>query len=455
MRNYDKVTVAQHFISGEGAGPFLRVSHGEGVYLWGQDGIRYLDGSSGAVVTSIGHANPRVLDAMAAQASRVTFAYARIWENDVNEQLAQRLAENAGGGLDASFFVSGGSEATEACIKFARQVALARGQGDRWKVISRMPSYHGNTLGALAITGDPVLHSIFGSMLKDMPKITAPLSYRLPSGVSEYEHAMACAAELEQRIIEEGPETVLAFILEPIGGTATGAAYAPDAYYSKVREICNRYDILLIFDEVMSGIGRSGRFLAAHYWPDCVPDIVGLSKGLAAGYSPLGGMLTRKDLVNEVRASGGFAHGHTYVANPISCSAAVAVIDELVENDLIPKSEKMGALLKERLGQLKGEVQILGDVRGRGMMMAIEIVANQETKEMLPDNVGAVSRIQKYCAEEGLLLLSRKTAGGAYGEWLMVCPPLIITLEQVDELMHSLRTALLRLQDELVVEGII
>jgi len=455
MTKFNKNLVTQHFISPSNSTPFLKVTKGEGVYLWDNNGNKYLDGSSGAVVTSIGHGNPRVLEAMRVQSEKVTFAYARVWENDSNEQLSQRLTENAGCGLDASFFVSGGSEATETTIKFARQVAFARGKKSRWKIISRSPSYHGNTLGALAITGDLTLHSIFGPMLKDMPKISTPLSYRLPLGMSAESHAMICAAELETKILEEGADSILAFIIEPIGGTATGAAYAPDAYYKKVREICSHYGVLLIFDEVMSGVGRCGRFLAAHYWPDCQPDIVALAKGLSAGYAPMGAMMTRSDLVEEVRSSGGFAHGHTYVANPISCAAAVAVIDEIEENNLVRKSAELGELLRTKLTELQQGIKILGDVRGRGLMQAIEIVACNETKEMLSVEVNAISRLQRYCKENGLLFDFRRASGGVYGEWLMICPPLIITPDQIDDMVRTLEKALRRLQDELKSEGII
>lgn len=452
-QNEADMRLMQHFISPLDAEPFPMVSHGDGIYLWDQDGRRYLDGSSGAVVSNIGHNNPRVKAVMREQADRITFAYARVWESPANRGLAERVVKLAGSGYDSCFFVSGGTEAIEASLKLARQVAVARDQQTRWKVISRMPSYHGSTLAVLGVTGDDDFGGAFRPMYVDMPKIPAPLGYRTPEGVDARENARRCAAALEERILAEGPDSVLAFVMEPVGGTSTGALVSPDSYYESVRAICDRHGVQLIFDEVMSGAGRTGRFLAAHYWPKCRPDIVVLAKGLSGGYAPLGAVVTSSDVVDDVRRAGGFMHGHTYAANPQSCAIACAVLDELVEHNLVENAATMGNHLQARLLELQNRFSVIGDVRGRGLLCAIEIVADRPTKRMFPVEADAIGRIRNLCREAGLVLLSRRTSGGRYGEWLMVCPPLIVNQAQVDELCDSLSIALQRFESEVAVSS--
>jgi adenosylmethionine-8-amino-7-oxononanoate aminotransferase len=439
----------QNFIYPNGAARLPLVSHAQGIRIWGADGRDYIDGSSGAVSCTLGHGNQKVIAAMENQLRRVAFAYARAWESEADNRLTQRLAQLAGNGLDAAFYVSGGSEATEATIKFARQVAIARAQPQRWKIISRSPSYHGSTLGALSITGDDAFRAPFVPLMAQHPRIPAPLSYRYPNGYDAASYADFCAEELERTIVREGPETVLAFILEPIGGTATGALTAPDAYHKRVHEICKQYGLLLIHDEIMTCAGRAGLFLASHYWPDALPDLVILAKGLSSGYAPLGAMLARSDLLEEVKKSGVFAHGHTYATNPVSCAAGLAVLDELIEHDLIAKSRAVSSYLRQRLEKLKESCPIVGDVRGRGMLLAVEIVSDQATKGTFAAHLVAADRLRALCIEEGLVLLTRRTNNGAFGEWLMICPPLTISRPEVDELLARFERGLHRFIDEL------
>ena len=441
------------FITPTGAPSFPKARRGEGIYIWSVDGRQYLDGSSGAVTCTLGHGNQRVLRAMAEQATEISFAYARVWESDAHVRLTERLATLAGGRFDAAMFVSGGSEAVEASLKFARQLACARGQPQRWKIISRMPSYHGSTLGALSVTGDEEFAQMFAPLMAKHPKVSAPLSYRAPHGLDADTYARQCIEELERTIEAEDPDTVLAFIIEPVGGTATGALVAPDDYYKRIREVCTRHGVLLIFDEVMSCAGRAGRFLAAHYWSTCRPDIIALAKGLSSGYAPLGALLTSSDLVAEIRRVGGFAHGHTYAANPVSCAVGCAVLDELVERNLVAQSSEIGAYLASELNALKRFAPIVGDVRGRGLHLAVEIVRDPRTREPFPVQMGAVDQIRERCFQRGLMLLSRRTSGGRFGEWLMVCPPLITTRGQVDELVRLLGLALKDFQDAMVRGG--
>jgi adenosylmethionine-8-amino-7-oxononanoate aminotransferase len=264
----------QHFWMKAGSLQLPRIDRARGLRVWDCDGKEYIDCTSGPVAINLGHGNARVLRAMRAQAERACFAYPSYFESEANTRLSDLIAGQAGEGLDRAFFVSSGSEAVEKCIELARMHALACGQGSRFKVISRAPSYHGSTLGALALTGDPVSTGRMRPMMREMPKVPAPLTYRPPEGMDGASYAQQCAERLRETIEAEGPETVLAFIMEPIGGLSAGATYAPDPYYSRVREICTAYDVRLIYDEVISGAGRSGRFLAAHWWPAARPDLV-------------------------------------------------------------------------------------------------------------------------------------------------------------------------------------
>jgi adenosylmethionine-8-amino-7-oxononanoate aminotransferase len=431
------------------------VARAEGIFMWDTDGRRYIDASSGPVVSNIGHGNPRVLAAMIEQAQKVAFASRTVFENEPNAKLADLITGLAGPGLERAYFVSGGSEATETAIKMARQYAVVKGEARRWKVIGRDPGYHGATLGAASVTGDPQAEKTFAPLMPVMPKVPAPFTYRLPPNHDADSYARACAGALEDTIRREGAETVLAFIMEPVGGLATGALVAPDHYYRAVREICDRHGVLLIYDEVMSGAGRTGSFLAAEHWPDGRPDLVTLAKGIAAGYTPMGAVLAPAEMVETIAESGGFLHGHTYASNPLSCAIGHAVVSEMLALDLMANAERMGAMLRARLEALKATCSILGDVRGKGLLLAIEIVANRETKVILPAKLKAVYRIIELGIERGLLLYSRRTADGKYGEWLMITPPLIVTAAQVDEIAGLIAETLQAYEGELRRAGAI
>jgi adenosylmethionine-8-amino-7-oxononanoate aminotransferase len=420
----------------------------EGIYLWDRDGKRYLDGCSGAMVSNLGHGNRRVLAAMQEQMDRAAFGYRLHFENEPAERLAKLIAGLSPPGHEKVFFVSGGSEAVESCIKLARQDALARGEGSRWQVISRNPSYHGSTLGALALTGYRPLTDPFTPMLRRMPLIPAPRTYLDRDGLPAQESGLRYAELLRDKIIELGPESVLAFIMEPVGGASTGALVAPDSYYGRVREICDEFGVLLIYDEVMSGAGRTGRFLAAEHW-GIKPDIIALAKGLAAGYAPLGAMLADDPIIERVLDAGGFQHGYTYAGNPLACAAGLAVTRELLEQDLMGRAERLGRLLRAELVALMDEFAFIGDVRGKGLLLAFELVADRATMQPLPAGLNAHLRLVELAYERGLIIYSRRTREGLEGEHFMVCPPLIITEEQIAELMKLLRDSLNALAGEL------
>jgi len=442
------------FVAPPGALQLPTIARAEGIYMWDTEGRRYIDVSAGPVVSNLGHGNPRVLEAMIEQARNACFAWPTTFQNDANRLLADRLASLAGPGLDRVFMVSGGSEAVESCLKFARQYALAMGQGSRYKVIGRHPSYHGATLGALAVTGDVDAEVMFGPMMHTMPKVPAPLSYRYPEGYDADSYAAHCAEAVEVEIQRQGPETVLAVILEPIGGLATGALVAPDHYYRRVREICDAHGVLLIHDEVMSGAGRSGKFLAGHHWPDARPDLVALAKGIGAGYTPLGIMLAPDRMVRAVVEAGGFAHGHTYNANPLTCAVGRAVLEETIARDLVANAARQGERLRNGLQALAAEQSLIGDVRGRGLLLAVELVADPATKTMLPRELQAPARLCQLAREFGLVLYARRTNRGAFGDWLMLTPPLTITGEEVDEIVQRLGCTLAAYRRELEAQRV-
>ena len=420
----------------------------EGIYIWDETGRRVIDGASGAMVVNIGHSNPHVREAMHAQLDRATFLYRLQFENEPAERFATALAERLPAELEKVFFVSGGSEAVESALKLARQWAVATGQPERWKIISRFPGYHGSTLGALAVTGYDLLTQHYLPLMREMPKIAAPTAYLDRDALTMEERGLRYAQLLEEQILAEGPESVLAFIMEPIGGATTGALVAPDSYYARIREICDRYGILLIHDEVMSGAGRTGAYLGGDHW-GCRPDIVALSKGLGAGYAPLGAMVAPERIVEPVLAAGGFAHGHTYAGNPLASAAGLAVLEEIDRLDLLGNATAMGDRLIAGLRELAERHPVIGDVRGKGLLLAVEFVADRETMEPLAPELNAHERMVELAFGRGLILYSRRTRGGRSGDHVLVCPPMIVTPEQVDRILEILDDTLRALEREL------
>ncbi len=431
------------------------ISHAEGVYLYDTEGRRYMDITSGAVVSNLGHSNPRVVRTMQEQAAKVTFAYPRFFESRHNVALADRICALAGVGFDRAFFVSGGSEANESALKMARQYAVASGQATRWKVISREPSYHGATLGALGVTGDAFTEALYAPMARISPKVPAPLTYRVPAGLSVEDYVAQCAEALDTRIRAEGPESVLAFIMEPVGGLSSGATVAPAAYYRRVREICDRHGVLLIHDEIMSGAGRSGRFLASHHWEGAHADIVTLAKGLAAGYTPFGAVITSAKMVDTIARHGGFVHGHTYFSNPFSCAVANAVLDEVMEQDLMGKATRGGQKLAEGLQALVHSSPIVGDARGIGLLQAIELVCDKVTKKAFPAELNLPAKLTVHGLRHGIALYNRRANMGAFGDMQLISPPLISTDAEIDEMLRLLGLAVRDLEQELRQMGLL
>ena len=419
--------------------PFL--DRGEGIYLFDEFGKRYIDGSSGAMVSNIGHSNPRVLAKIKAQMDKATFGYRLHFRTHPSEDLAAKTVSLMPQGLDRVFFVSGGSEAVESAVKLARQFALSQGETARYKVISRFPSYHGCTLGALDLTGYDPLRAPFAPMMRGMLKVAAPATYLDRDNLTEDQRGLKYAELLRDKIIAAGPEAVLAFVMEPVGGASTGALVAPDSYYGRIREICDEFGVLLIYDEVMTGAGRTGKFLAAEHW-GITPDIVALSKGFGAGYAPLGAIVAGACLVEPVLNAGGFQHGFTYAGNPMACAAGLAVLEELQEQNIIENAARMGEVLMAELRSLMNRYAFIGDVRGKGLLTAFEFVADRDTMEPLPTGLNAYDRLVELAYARGLIIYSRRTRGGTSGDHFLLAPPLIITEEQIGEMMSILRDAL-------------
>jgi adenosylmethionine-8-amino-7-oxononanoate aminotransferase len=414
-----------------------RVARADGIYLWDTDGKRYIDASSGPMVSNIGHSNPRVIAAMKRQMDAATFAYRLHFENDAAEDLASLTASLMPPGLDRIFFVSGGSEAIESCLKLARQYAWVSGERERWKVIALYPSYHGSTLGAVAVTGMHQFTEPFRDMIRVMPKIPAATCYLDRDALSHAERGLKYARLLREEIERQGPESVLAFIMEPVGGASTGALVPPDSWFPEIQAICREYGVLLITDEVMTGAGRTGRFLASEHW-DLRPDIIAMAKGFAAGYAPLGAMAADRKIVDAVLAHGGFAHGYTYAGNPLACAAGLAVLTEVLEQDLIGNAVGKGLKLKGMLEQLMPRYPFIGDVRGKGLLLAFELVADRESMAPLPPSLEAHSRLVEEAYRRGLIIYSRRTRGGTLGDHFMVCPPLTVTDAELDEILAIL-----------------
>lgn len=411
---------------------------GEGVYIYDTEGKRYIDGSGGAVVVSIGHGVREIQDAMMEQAELISFTHGSQFTTKAAQTLAERLVAIAPPGLDRVYYLSGGSEAVETAIKMARQYQVDRGVPSKFKVISRWTSYHGNTLGALALSGHTGRRRYHQPLLQHTPHIVPAYCYRCPFGREPEKCSLECADDLERAILYEGPDSVSAFIAEPVVGATAGALVPKDGYFQRIREICDRYDVLLIVDEVMTGIGRTGRNFAVDHW-GVVPDMIVCAKGLASGYTPIYCVITREKVREAImNGNGAFVHGHTYSQNPLSCSVACAVLDYIEKHDLVRRSAVMGDYLVKKLQDLRRHA-IVGDVRGLGLFAGVELVRKKETKEPFDPKQRINVLIGNRAFEKGLISYpGNGGADGVRGDHVLLAPPFIITEEQIDEIVTIL-----------------
>jgi adenosylmethionine-8-amino-7-oxononanoate aminotransferase len=435
--------------------PLPVIERGEGIYLFDEDGQRYIDVSSGPVVSNIGHGNAAVADAMAAQARKLDYAFARVARNRPNIALSERLAHLAGPGFERVSLTSGGSEAMENALKLLRQYALATGHPNKKKIIALQPSYHGATIAMLAVNDDLMLEPFLDGFATCSEKVPAPLGYRLPAPFDAESYARHCADCLDAKISELGAENVLAFVIEPVGGLSTGCIVPPDSYIHRVREICTHHGVHLVFDEVLCGMGRTGKFLAAHHWPGALPDVVALAKGLGSGYSPLGAVLASAAMVDELAALTGFEFQYSYNANPISSAVGLAVLDVYAAQNLVAKAATTGSAIRAGLEKIREESPIVGDIRGAGMLLAVELVSDKESKSPLPAEIKPADRVRIHGLNNGLIIYSRPTSGGRYGQWFIVSPPLNISESEVAEMLGALRRTLADLANELHDIGMI
>ncbi|WP_298432350.1 aspartate aminotransferase family protein [uncultured Jannaschia sp.] len=421
-----------------------RAVAGDGCYLIDADGKRYFDGSGGAAVSCLGHSNARVTQAIKDQADALAFAHTGFFTTDPAEELADMLIAQAPGDLDRVYFVSGGSEAVEAAIKLARQFHIENGAPERRHLIARRQSYHGNTLGALAVGGNAWRRQQFAPLLIDVSHIAPCYEYaeRAEDETSEA-YAARAAQELEDEILRLGPDTVMAFLAESVVGATLGAVPPVADYFTRIREICDRYGVLLILDEVMCGMGRTGHLFACEA-DGIAPDILCIAKGLGAGYQPIGAMLCTDAIYDRIAAGTGFfQHGHTYLGHPIATAAGRAVLQELAEEDLIPRVREIGDRFEAALRDRFAQKPHVGDIRGRGLFWGIEFVADRGARTPFDPTRGLAGKLKKAAFAEGLICYPMPgTRDGRHGDHVLLAPPFIMTDDQIGEVVDKLDRAM-------------
>ncbi|MEM6487537.1 MAG: aspartate aminotransferase family protein [Pseudomonadota bacterium] len=439
------------------------VARGEGAYLFDTGGKRYLDACGGAAVSCLGHSAGAVTEAAKAQLDRIAYAHTAFFTSEPAETLADFLVARAPEGIERAYFCSGGSEATEAAMKLARQYWIEKGEGQRRHVIARWQSYHGNTLGALAASGNRWRRGQYEPMLTGAMHHIDPCHYWRwgQPGESAEAYAHRTADTLESKILELGPETVAAFIAEPVVGGTMGAVPASPGYWTRIREICDRYGVLLILDEVMCGMGRTGTLFACervsgaggtNVWtgaePDggerVRPDILCIAKGLGAGIQPIGAMLCSGEIYRTIEGGTGFfQHGHTYIGHPTACAAGLAVMRQIEERDLLADVRARGDALQAALEAAFGQHPHVGDIRGRGLFRGVEIVADRETKTPFNPAMGVAAKLKKAAFARGLMVYPMAgTLDGRHGDHVLMAPPFILEEAQIPEIVEPLAAAL-------------
>jgi len=416
---------------------------GEGAYIHGADGRRWLDASGGAAVSCLGHSDEATRDAIHRQVDALAYAHSGFFTSAAAERLADRLIAHAPGDLGYVYFTSGGSEAVEAALKMARQYFVEKGEPDRSRFIARRQSYHGNTLGALATGGNAWRKAQFGPIMVEGTHISPCYEYRgREPGESVEAYGLRVAEELEAAILEAGPETVIAFIAEPVVGATMGAVPAVEGYFRRIRDICDRYGVLLILDEVMCGMGRTGTLFACEQ-EGIAPDIVTIAKGLGAGYQPIGATLCTNAIYDAIAGgSGFFQHGHTYMAHPTACAAADAVLTRLTEGGLVARVTEMGDKLRAALRAEFGQHPHVGDIRGRGLFIGLELVEAPAPKAPFDPARAIPKQVKAAAFDAGLMCYPMGgTIDGRSGDHVLLAPPFILTDAQVGEIVEGLKNA--------------
>lgn len=427
---------------------------GDGIYIFDQQGKRYLDGCGGAAVSCLGHSNKEVQQAIAEQVNTLAYAHSSFFTTEPMENLADWLAERAPGDLNRTYFVSGGSEAVESAIKLARQYYLEQGKTEKRYVVARWQSYHGNTLGALSAGGNRWRRVQFEPLLVEMEHIDPCYAYRFQQeGESEEAFGLRMANQLEEKVKALGAENVMAFIAEPVVGATMGCVAAVQGYLKRIREICDQYDILLILDEVMCGMGRTGTLFACEQ-DGVAPDIVTLAKGLGGGFQPIGAMMTTDKIHDTIKnGSGFFQHGHTYLGHATACAAALKVHQIIERDNLLANVKEQGNYLNSQLKQRFDEHPNVGNIRGRGLFQGLELVRCKETKEPFDTGLKLNAKIKSEAMRQGLMCYPMGgTIDGQRGDHVMFAPPFIINKEQVDTLVDLFEVSLNKVLGE--VQGV-
>ncbi len=417
---------------------------GHGIVIVDAAGREYIDASGGAAVSCLGHGHPDVVAAMHAQIDRLAYAHTSFFTTAVAEALADRLIANAPAGMSHVYLVSGGSEAIEAALKLARQYFVEAGEPQRRHFIARRQSYHGNTLGALAVGGNAWRRAQFAPLLIDVTHVSPCYEYRgRLEGESPETYGVRLVQELEAAIERLGPDNVIGFVAEPVVGATLGAVPPVPGYFRRIRELCDRHGILFIADEVMCGMGRTGTLYAVEQ-EDVVPDLVAIAKGLGGGYQPIGAVLVQRRIIDALeRGTGFFQHGHTYIGHPVACAAALAVQEVISRDRLLDAVKARGAELRERLDEALGAHPHVGDLRGRGLFMGIELVADRGAKAPFDPALRLHARVKAEAMARGLMVYPMGgTIDGRSGDHVLVAPPFIATSADIAEIVRRLRAAI-------------
>jgi adenosylmethionine-8-amino-7-oxononanoate aminotransferase len=416
---------------------------GEGIYLRDSQGNTYIDASGGAAVSSLGHGHPDIIAAMHRQIDRCAYAHTGFFTTEVAEQLADRLVARAPAGIGGVYLVSGGSEAMETALKLARQYFVEAGEMKRSLFIARRQSYHGNTLGALAVGGNEWRRKPFAPLLIDVPRVSPCYEYRgRDEGQSTGEYTEMLLDELEAAIVHAGPERVIGFCAETVVGATGGAIPPTPGYFRGVRKLCDKYGILFIADEVMCGMGRTGTMFSIEQ-DGVAPDLVTVAKGLGAGYAPIGAVLVNGAIVERLRGgSGTFLHGHTYIGHPVAAAAALAVQEVIERDDLLVQVQKRGATLRRMLGDVFGDHEHVGDIRGRGLFLGLELVRNRASKEPFAPELKLHAVIKQKAMQNGLMVYPMGgTIDGRQGDHILLAPPFIANAGELSEIVARLKEA--------------
>ena len=417
---------------------------GQGVWIHDSAGRAYLDGSGGAAVSCLGHNHPDVQAALHAQVDALAYAHTSFFTTEVAEKLAARLVADAPAGTSHAYFVSGGSEAVEAALKMARQYFVEIGQPQRRHIIARRQSYHGNTLGALAVGGNAWRRAQFAPLLIEVEHVSPCYAYRdQHSGETAEQYGERLSEELEAAIQRPGPDSVMAFVAEPVVGATSGAVTAVPGYFRRIREVCDRHGVLFIADEVMCGMGRTGTLYAVEQ-EGVTPDLITIAKGLGGGYQPIGAVMAQQHIVQAMQqGSGFFQHGHTYLGHALACAASLAVQDVIRRDGLLERVRVMGAGLAQRLQEALGDHPHVGDIRGRGLFMGVELVRDRATKQTFDPDLALHARIKREAMARGLMVYPMGgTIDGRQGDHVLLAPPFIISEDELDQLTERLTGAI-------------